>query len=36
MELVGAEVDIEGMTALVNTLLQLTMAGQAGGPNATA
>jgi hypothetical protein len=28
MELVGAEVDIEGMTALVNTLLQLTTAGE--------
>jgi AcrR family transcriptional regulator len=27
MELVGANVDIDGMTALVNTLLQLTVAG---------
>jgi AcrR family transcriptional regulator len=28
MELVGAEVDIDGMTALVNTLLQLTTAAE--------
>jgi AcrR family transcriptional regulator len=28
MELVGAEVDIDGMTALVNTLLQLTAGGE--------
>jgi len=30
MELVGAEVDIDGMTALVNTLLQLTTGGGDG------
>jgi hypothetical protein len=29
MELVGAEVDIDGMTTLVDTLLRLTATGQA-------
>jgi AcrR family transcriptional regulator len=32
MELVGAEVDIDGMTALVNTLLQLTVTAGGDGP----